>query len=79
MLSTLTFEDVWERGTCFGARERVLRLLQGYMERIGTTHWMIQMRMGGLEHDKVLRSMELFARVVMPALREAATGDRPVA
>jgi alkanesulfonate monooxygenase SsuD/methylene tetrahydromethanopterin reductase-like flavin-dependent oxidoreductase (luciferase family) len=78
VLATLTLEDVWERGTCFGAPERVLRLMQRYRERSGTTHWMIQMRLGGLEHDKVLRSMELFAREVMPALRGAATGDTPV-
>jgi alkanesulfonate monooxygenase SsuD/methylene tetrahydromethanopterin reductase-like flavin-dependent oxidoreductase (luciferase family) len=78
VLATLTLEDVWERGTCLGAPERVLRLMQRYRERSGTTHWMIQMRLGGLEHDKVLRSMELFAREVMPALRGAATGDTPV-
>jgi hypothetical protein len=39
---------------------------------------MVQMRIGGLEHDKVLRSMELFAREVMPALREAALVTVPV-
>lgn len=78
VLATLTFEDVWEHGTCFGTPERVIRLMQRYMERSGTTHWMLQMRIGGLEHDKVRRSMELFAREVMPALRGAATGDTPV-
>jgi alkanesulfonate monooxygenase SsuD/methylene tetrahydromethanopterin reductase-like flavin-dependent oxidoreductase (luciferase family) len=78
-LSTLTLHDVGERGTCFGAPERVLRLMQRYRERSDTTHWMIQMRIGGLEHDKVLRSMALFAREVMPALRDATTGDHPVA
>jgi hypothetical protein len=41
-----------------------------YMQRTGTTHWLAQMRIGGLEHKKVLRSMELFAKHVMPALRE---------
>ena len=43
--------------------------MQRYMRRTGTTHWLAQMRIGGLEHTKVLRSMELFAREVMPALR----------
>jgi alkanesulfonate monooxygenase SsuD/methylene tetrahydromethanopterin reductase-like flavin-dependent oxidoreductase (luciferase family) len=78
VLSRVTLEDVWERGTCFGSPERVIRLMQRYMERSGTTHWMVQMRIGGLEHDKVLRSMELFAREVMPALREAALVTVPV-
>jgi hypothetical protein len=28
------------------------------------------MRIGGLDHAKVMRSMDLFAKEVMPALRE---------
>ncbi len=61
---------MWERGTCFGSPERVIELMKMYMQRTGTNHWMAQMRVGGLEHKKVLRSMELFAKHVMPALRE---------
>jgi alkanesulfonate monooxygenase SsuD/methylene tetrahydromethanopterin reductase-like flavin-dependent oxidoreductase (luciferase family) len=72
VLSQVTVEDVWQRGTCFGSPERVTELMKRYMQRTGTTHWMTQMRIGGLEHKKVLRSMELFAREVMPALREEA-------
>ena len=34
-------------------------------------YWMLWFRVGGLEHGKVLRSMELFTKHVMPALREA--------
>jgi alkanesulfonate monooxygenase SsuD/methylene tetrahydromethanopterin reductase-like flavin-dependent oxidoreductase (luciferase family) len=70
MLSRITVEDVWERGTCFGSPERVTELMKRYMRETGTTSFMTQMRIGGLEHKKVLRSMELFAREVMPALRE---------
>jgi alkanesulfonate monooxygenase SsuD/methylene tetrahydromethanopterin reductase-like flavin-dependent oxidoreductase (luciferase family) len=70
LLSQVTVEDVWERGTCFGSPERVTELMRLYMRRTGTTHWLAQMRIGGLEHKKVLRSMELFAKHVMPALRE---------
>ncbi|HXH11777.1 MAG TPA: LLM class flavin-dependent oxidoreductase, partial [Alphaproteobacteria bacterium] len=70
LLSKVTVDDVWERGTCFGSPERVIQLMKLYMQRTGTTHWMAQMRIGGLEHKKVLRSMELFAKHVMPALRE---------
>jgi alkanesulfonate monooxygenase SsuD/methylene tetrahydromethanopterin reductase-like flavin-dependent oxidoreductase (luciferase family) len=70
LLSQVTVEDVWERGTCFGSPERVTALMKRYMHETGTTSFMTQMRIGGLEHKKVLRSMELFAREVMPALRE---------
>ena len=40
------------------------------MREAGATSFMNQMRIGGLEHHKVMRSMELFAKHVMPALRE---------
>jgi hypothetical protein len=43
--------------------------MKTYMQKLGTNSWMVQMRIGGLEHDKAMRSMELFAKHVMPALR----------
>jgi alkanesulfonate monooxygenase SsuD/methylene tetrahydromethanopterin reductase-like flavin-dependent oxidoreductase (luciferase family) len=69
-LAKLTLEDVWERGTAFGTPERVTEILKMYMRKLGATNFIIQMRIGGLEHDKVMRSMDLFAKEVMPALRE---------
>jgi alkanesulfonate monooxygenase SsuD/methylene tetrahydromethanopterin reductase-like flavin-dependent oxidoreductase (luciferase family) len=69
-LSEVTVDDVWNRGTCFGSPERVIDLMKRYMHACGTTSFMVQMRIGGLEHDKVLRSMQLFAEHVMPALEE---------
>lgn len=39
-------------------------------------HLALEMRIGGLEHKKVMRSMELFARHVMPEVREAAAERR---
>ncbi len=70
--SKLTLEDVWERGTAFGSPERVTEILKTYMRKLGVNNIIVQMRIGGLEHDKVLRSMELYANEVMPALREEA-------
>ena len=70
VLSKLTVDDVLERGTAFGSPERVIDVLKTYMQRLGSSHFMIQMRIGGLEHEKVRRSMKLFAEQVMPALRE---------
>ncbi len=72
VLARLTLEDVWERGTAFGSPERVTEILKTYMRKLGVNNIIVQMRIGGLEHDKVLRSMELYANEVMPALREEA-------
>jgi natural product biosynthesis luciferase-like monooxygenase protein len=71
-LATVTEDDVWERGSCFGSPERVVTLMKKYLGRTGTNHLAVEMRIGGLEHKKVLRSMELFAKEVMPALRAEA-------
>tara|TARA_B100000315_G_scaffold193622_1_gene184161 strand:+ start:624 stop:1697 length:1074 start_codon:yes stop_codon:yes gene_type:complete len=71
-LANLTLDDVWERGTAFGSPERVTEILKTYMHKLGVDNFIIQMRIGGLEHDKVMRSMDLFAKEVMPALREEA-------
>ncbi|MDP6513007.1 MAG: LLM class flavin-dependent oxidoreductase, partial [SAR202 cluster bacterium] len=70
VLGSITVDDVLERGTAFGTADRVIETLKTYMRRLGATSFMTQMRIGGLEHHKVRRSMELFAEKVMPALRE---------
>ncbi|MFQ6029300.1 MAG: LLM class flavin-dependent oxidoreductase [Dehalococcoidia bacterium] len=70
VLSKITVDDVLHRGTAFGSPERVIDTLKTYMRELGGSHFMVQMRIGGLEHEKVRRSMKLFAEEVMPALRE---------
>ena len=44
--------------------------MKASMHQAGATHFMTQLRIGGLEHKKVMLSMELFAKHVMRALRE---------
>ncbi len=53
-----------------GSPERVIAQMKRYMHEAGATSFLHQMRIGGLEHKKVMRSMELYAKHVMPALRE---------
>ena len=65
-------DDLWKWGTVYGSPETVLKKLRAYSDRTFTNHWMAWMRIGEPSHDKVMKSMELFAREVMPALREAA-------
>ena len=73
VLNIITVNDVLDRGTAFGNPDRVIEVLKTYMHRLGASHFMVQMRIGGLERDKVRRSMKLFAEEVMPALREEET------
>ncbi len=70
VLGNVTVDDVWERGTCFGDPDRVIELYKQYMHTVGATSFMCQLRVGGLSHEKVMRSMELFAKEVIPALEE---------
>ena len=71
-LAAVGEDEVWERGSCFGSPERVAAMLKRYLHRTGTNHIALEMRIGGLEHRKVMRSLELFAREVMPEVRAAA-------
>lgn len=50
----------------FGNPEDVIRVARRY-EEAGLTHFLATTNFGGLEHKKVLRSMELLARHVFPA------------
>ncbi len=75
-LSVVSEDEVWERGSCFGSPERVAAMLTRYLDRTGMNHIALEMRIGGLEHKKVMRSMELFGRHVMPQVREAAAERR---
>ena len=65
----LAADDPWAWGTCYGSPETVLKQMQVYLERAYTNHWMTWMRIGQLPHEKVMRSMELFAKEVMPKLK----------
>jgi alkanesulfonate monooxygenase SsuD/methylene tetrahydromethanopterin reductase-like flavin-dependent oxidoreductase (luciferase family) len=65
-------ENPWEWGACYGSPETVLASMQAYSSRAFTNHWLAWMRIGQIEHKKVMRSMELFARHVMPELKREA-------
>ena len=75
-LGELTEDQLWDAdvgvgsGTVFGSPERVIEQLRFYQSRTKINHWMLWFKIGGLEHHKVLRSMELFTKEVMPALRD---------
>lgn len=68
----ITFDDLYEWGSCYGTPERVIERITQYVARSGTNHWLAEMKFGGMPHDKAMKSMELFARHVMPVLRGSA-------
>ena len=68
-VATLAADDPWAWGTVHGSPETVLKQMQAYSERVFTNHWMAWMRIGKLPHEKVMRSMELFAKEVMPKMK----------
>lgn len=65
----IRYEDLRQREQAiFGSPDEVIAQIKAY-ESIGVNHFMALMNFGALEHPKVLRSMELFSRYVIPAWR----------
>ncbi len=67
-LSKVTWEGLVAETLAFGSPETVARHMEE-MRRLGVGQMMCWMNFGGLPQDKVRRSMELFAREVMPRFR----------
>ena len=53
----------------FGGPESCVRILKRIIDVVGTTHIGLTFHFGGLSQEKILRSMERCARLVLPALR----------
>lgn len=66
---TLVEQDV----VAFGDPEEIARVARVY-ERAGFTHFLAIPNFGGLPHKRVLRSMELMAKHVLPLFQQAARG-----
>jgi len=65
----VTTEDLTQWGSAFGTPEQVADRVVEYAERAGVSHWMAEMKFGGIGHADAMRSMELFAREVIPVVR----------
>jgi alkanesulfonate monooxygenase SsuD/methylene tetrahydromethanopterin reductase-like flavin-dependent oxidoreductase (luciferase family) len=62
-------DDLLDRFLVIGTPDTCIRQIQRMREQVGITHFNGSFWFGDLEHPRVLRSMELFAREVMPAFR----------
>jgi len=60
-------DDLLDRFLIIGTPDTCIRQLRRVQEMVGISHFNCSFWFGDLEHDRVLRSMDLFAREVMPA------------
>jgi alkanesulfonate monooxygenase SsuD/methylene tetrahydromethanopterin reductase-like flavin-dependent oxidoreductase (luciferase family) len=60
-------DDLLERFLVIGTPDQCIRQIKRIQDLVGITHFNGNFWFGDLEHARVLRSMELFAREVMPA------------
>ncbi len=61
-------DDLLDRFLVIGTPDTCIRQIKRIRELVGITHFNCSFWFGDLEHPRVLRSMELFAREVMPAV-----------
>jgi len=67
-LSKVTWEELVRETLAFGAPDTVARHIE-IMRQMGVGQVLCWMNFGGLPQDKIRRSMELFAREVLPRFR----------
>jgi alkanesulfonate monooxygenase SsuD/methylene tetrahydromethanopterin reductase-like flavin-dependent oxidoreductase (luciferase family) len=69
-LTKLTYQDILEQEIGFvGTPAQVIEQIRRLREQVPITELAIVSNFGGLEHWKVVKTQELFAREVMPAFR----------
>ena len=61
-------DDLLDRFLVIGTPDTCVRQITRIRELVGITHFNCSFWFGDLEHARILRSMELFAREVMPAV-----------
>ena len=73
--SKLSWEELDEAGFVIaGNPDTVARKLNGQMGQVGADHFMGMFHIGNLSHRKVLASLDLFKKEVMPQLEHTESG-----
>jgi len=62
-------DDLLDRFLVIGTPDTVIRQITRIKEMVGISHFNCSFWFGDVEHPRILKSMELFAREVMPAFR----------
>ena len=65
----LSYDELVKNVAIFGTPEQCVESIRFLEKELGLGYLMCNMAFGGLDHDKVKRSMTLFAREVMPHFR----------
>jgi alkanesulfonate monooxygenase SsuD/methylene tetrahydromethanopterin reductase-like flavin-dependent oxidoreductase (luciferase family) len=68
-LETLSYDAIRRERAIFGEPSYCLERIHHLREALGVQQIMAWMNIGGMPHDKVSRSMRLFAERVLPALQ----------
>ncbi len=68
-LKHVTFEQMYPDRVLCGDSAQCVERIAMLQEELGITHFHAYMNLGGLEHREVMRSMERFAKHVMPHFR----------
>jgi luciferase family oxidoreductase group 1 len=62
-------DDLLDRFLVIGTPDTVIRQIRRVQETVGISHFNCSFWFGDIEHPRIMRSMELFAREVLPAFR----------
>lgn len=68
-IDQLSYDQIVSQGANFGTSDAVVDRLKVLRDDIGVSHYIGWFNVGGLDHSKVMRSMERFANEVIPQLR----------
>ena len=64
-----TIDELIDRYLVIGTPDTVIRQIKRVKELVGITHFNCSFWFGDLEHPRIMKSMELFAKEVLPAFR----------
>jgi alkanesulfonate monooxygenase SsuD/methylene tetrahydromethanopterin reductase-like flavin-dependent oxidoreductase (luciferase family) len=62
-------DDLLDRFLVIGTPDTVIRQIKRVEETVGITHFNCSFWFGDIEHPRIMRSMTLFAKDVLPAFR----------
>ena len=62
-------DDLLDRFLVIGTPDTVIRQIQRVQEMVGITHFNCSFCFGDIGHPRIMKSMALFAREVLPAFR----------
>lgn len=69
-MDSLTYDDMYNVAANFGTVEQVRNKLRYLHDELGMTHYIGWFNVGGLDHKKVMRSLERFAKEIMPEFQQ---------